>query len=479
MAKSKVTTDDSKSLSIIFLRVVGLQRISATPVEIEFPTEGGVKFIEGKNSQGKTSCLKGLEFAIVGKTALSEQPIHTGLDQASVEIGLSNGRRIIRHIKRKGDTEYTTSLELIGADGEKFQSAESTVREWLGDPGISLDPLAFGRMEPKKRRALLALLIGFDLAQSEADERLAEQKRRVHSSIHERAKLNFDKLDKDPSTALPTSKPEIVDIGGLTTEMNAAHEHNEKVRRAQADAEQSLNNLLGDERRHKEEHNKLETEVHELEEQIKTLQTRISDRKQRMEVIHNELPIITEQIKCAHTSVEEANALELTDTAPIQKKIEDISELNKAAFDYENILERRKAVSDSWKQEDEERKRLTAAVEKVRAIRIKALQDAIFPVEGLGFGEEDCTFNGLDFEQASQSEQIKVGLGIAMAQNPTLKFITSYDGSLLDEDNIKVVDEMTRGRGFTLAMEDVQNKPTDRLNSVFIQDGMLLEPAGE
>lgn len=473
MAKAKAQTGDDKSLSIIFLRVIGLQRISATPVEIEFPKDGGVKFIEGKNSQGKTSCLKGLEFAIVGKSALSEQPINTGLDQASVEIGLSNGRRIIRHIKRKGDAEYTTSLELIGADGEKFQSAESTVREWLGDPGVSLDPLAFGRMEPKKRRALLALLIGFDISQSEADERLAEQKRRTHSQVHERAKLNFDKLDKDPATALPAQKPEVVDIGGLTKQINEAIAQNEQTREAQRKASETHTARLADLNNTKAAADRRQLDNISLQNQIAELEAKLKEGQDALQKLSDAIPQMEANVAAAEDEVSAANDLPWVDTAPIQKKIEDISELNKAAYDYENLLERRKAVIDSWKQESQERERLTAAVEKVRAERTKALQDAIFPVEGLGFGEEDCTFNGLDFEQASQSEQIKVGLGIAMAQNPTLKFITSYDGSLLDEDNLKVVDEMTRGRGFTLALEDVQNKPTNRDNSVFIEDGAV------
>jgi len=451
----------SDPINLIFLRAVGFQRLAAVPVEIQFNPEG-ITFIEGKNGSGKSSALDSLLFAWAGKSALAKQPIHEGLDEASVEIGLSNGRRVVRHVKRKGKSQYTTGLELFGPEGEKYQATETTVREWLGDPGISFDPMEFSRMDPKKRRVLLAKLVGIDLDQFDADEKQAEQARLAHYGVYETAKRKKESLPPVPAT-----KPKTVDVAELNRQLDAAIQAK--------NASDGLSVVRGDLCR---DHAGVLVEIKNTEAEIDRL-------RKALAVAEDALVTLTAQEQTAKAAwddalkADEAARAALPDIQAIQTQLAEASEINRAAVEYEVAASQRSEIEATWKAEEAKRETLTKAVEDVREARLKALQTATFPIEGLGFEAEDCTFHGIPFSQASQSEKIKVGMAIAMAQHPTLKVISSYDGSLLDGDNLAVIDEMAKGQGYTVVLEVVSDQPSGKPNSIYLEDGCTQDTTTE
>jgi hypothetical protein len=60
---------------------------------------------------------------------------------------------------------------------------------------------------------------------------------------------------------------------------------------------------------------------------------------------------------------------------------------------------------------------------------------AMMPVDGIEFAEdESILLSGLPFEQASDAEQLRASIAIAMAANPRLRVIRVRGGSLLEED---------------------------------------------
>ena len=81
---------------------------------------------------------------------------------------------------------------------------------------------------------------------------------------------------------------------------------------------------------------------------------------------------------------------------------------------------------------------LTGDIANHDAERDLKLQQAKFPVEGLGFTSEgEVIFNKLPFAQLSTSEKIKVSASIAIALNPKIRVMLIRDGSLLDEDALR------------------------------------------
>jgi hypothetical protein len=79
-------------------------------------------------------------------------------------------------------------------------------------------------------------------------------------------------------------------------------------------------------------------------------------------------------------------------------------------------------------------------------------------------------YQGIPFIQGSAAEQLRVSMAIAMASNPKLKVILIRDGSLLDADNLKVIEEMARDKDFQVWIEAVRENGEI---GIFIEDGMV------
>jgi len=90
------------------------------------------------------------------------------------------------------------------------------------------------------------------------------------------------------------------------------------------------------------------------------------------------------------------------------------------------------------------------------------------PVDGLGFGDGIVTLNDLPFEQASDAERLRVSIAIAMATNPKLRVIRIRDGSLLDEDSMKMIAEMAKDGDFQYWIERVDSTGTV---GIVLEDG--------
>ena len=114
------------------------------------------------------------------------------------------------------------------------------------------------------------------------------------------------------------------------------------------------------------------------------------------------------------------------------------------------------------------------------AARSRAKADAIttaaMPVPGLGFGEGSVTFDGVPFDQAETSAQIRVGVAIAMAANPKLRVIRIKEGSFLDPDNLALIAEMARAHDYQVWLERVD---TSGKVGVVIDDGQVVAVNGE
>jgi hypothetical protein len=103
---------------------------------------------------------------------------------------------------------------------------------------------------------------------------------------------------------------------------------------------------------------------------------------------------------------------------------------------------------------------LTDAMVAREKARQAALAEAKMPIEGLGFavderGRPTVTFGGVPFEQASTAEQLRASTAIAMAANPSLRVLRVKDGSLLDDDSMKLLAEMAAREDFQLWIERV------------------------
>ena len=83
------------------------------------------------------------------------------------------------------------------------------------------------------------------------------------------------------------------------------------------------------------------------------------------------------------------------------------------------------------------------------------------------------TFNGLPFEQASSAEQLRVSvamaLGLAPARPDAIKVLLVRDASLLDDNSLKLITDMTEAAGGQCWLERVSN--TDEEEQLIISEG--------
>ena len=139
------------------------------------------------------------------------------------------------------------------------------------------------------------------------------------------------------------------------------------------------------------------------------------------------------------------------DNADLSKKIQEARTANEEIGQRQRKLAFLQAAEQAEKQSAE----ISAGMEAREEAKAKAIAAAKLPVPGLGLGDGMVTMNGLPFNQASDAEQLRISIAIAMALNPKLRVIRVRDGSLLDEDSLKLLGEMAKDKDYQVWIERV------------------------
>lgn len=407
-----------KIISLMAENVKKLTAVTITP-------DGNLVQITGKNGQGKTSVLDSIWWALAGANHIQAAPIRTGATEARIRLDM--GELIVtRTFKRKpakdddgkvieGQFEpgATTSITVESAEGARFPSPQRVLDALLGE--LTFDPLAFARADAKEQvRTLRSLVAGIDF--DEID--------RLNAADYERRRdINRDakneRAQAGPVDADAPSEP--IDDAALVEKLEKAAQHNaeietRKARREQAAAE--IATATDTARRDRER-------AAELREQAKAMDAQAAQQAQHVAALQAKL--------------DAAPALpEPVDVSALRQQIADAREHNaKVAAGRESArhTERAKAL-------EAESAALTKAMEDRKAKVARAIAEAKLPVPGLGFDDAGITLDGVPFEQASDAEQLRASVAIAIAMNPKLRVIRIRDGSLLDEDAMTALAEM-------------------------------------
>jgi len=402
-------------MKIINLQVDNYKRLKA----VDITPEGELVIIGGRNAQGKTSVLDSIWAALGGGAAnKSNQPIRDGEDNATIRVDL--GDIVVTRSWKNGKAQ---PLKVMNADGSKPQkSPQSLLDDLVGK--LSFDPLEFTRMDANKQRAALLDLVYVDI---DLDENEAERSKfyEQRTSIGQQTKALGERLPV--SATLPANEQSASDlIAEIRTAQQAATD--------KAQAERTLDAHIAT--------------SEDLEIQIEELQKLLSASREAAQQQH-------ELVKVMPAA---------PDVSAIEERLANVESTNIAIRANESAKARNAAIADSAKVYDE----LTAKIEGLDKQKATALGAAIFPVDGLGFGEYGVTFNGISFDDASSAEQIRVSFAMAIALNPTLRVARILDGSLLDADSMKILSDMATDKDFQVWIERVgDGDPT----AVIIEDG--------
>lgn len=416
------TAMSENSASNSGLRVVNLvaenyKRLNA--VEITPDPNAATVTIAGRNAQGKSSVIDAIWAALSGNAAAkgtnTTRPIRDGQDSARVRVDLGD---II--VTRTWSGEKST-LKVESKDGAKYSSPQKMLDELIGR--LSFDPLAFASLPPKSQQAELLQLVDlpFDPTDIAAQRKAAFDER---TNVGRDGKQLKGQLDGYPQPADDLPETEL-SVSQLVADLRAAQQQHQ----AKADVE------------------------HDAQRAVRL----ISEAEETLKLARNDLDVAKAYLN---------EHAELPDLAAIETQIDNAESINQAI----RAEAERKRVEQQANVKREEYKSLTAQLEALDKAKSDALAAASFPVDGLGFDDEGVTFHGIPFAQASAAERLKVSVGMAMALNPKVRVIRIADGSLLDSENLSLIEQMAGANGFQVWIERVDETGTV---GVVIEDGSV------
>jgi len=344
---------------------------------------------------------------LAGASNVQRSPIRIGCTEGGIIVDL--GEMIVhRRFKYDKNNEVTTSLQVENKEGVRFSSPQAMLDKMLGD--FAFDPLAFARASSDEQfNKLRQFVPDVDFKAIDAANKKDYESR---TDLNRRAK---EKRAAAAQIMITTTQAQLIDETKLVEEIAKAGQHNANITVR------------------KNNRNNFEREIVNKRQQIKDLEFQIQQIQSKLDT-----------------------------SDPLPKPI-DVTELqNKiAAARYNNeqfrlCREKDDHILEAVKFEIQSAD-LTKAIEQRDADKQSKIAAAKLPVPGITFGDNMVMLNGVPFEQASDAEQLKASIAIAMALNPKLRVIRVRDGSLLDESSMVILGQMADQNDCQVWIERVEN----------------------
>lgn len=434
---------DTNTLRIVELRAENIKRLQA----VEIHPSGELVVIGGRNAQGKSSTLDAIEMALGGASTIPPDPIRHGARKGRVVVDL--GELVVeRTFTPKG-----TTLTVTSKDGTPQKSPQALLDSLCSS--IAFDPIAFARLEPKKQDEVLKRVLGLDFSELDSDRAELFAARTDTKRELKGLEARLDAMPV-PEAGLPKAEQSAADILAEVEQRQAQRAENETARAFVVELER--------------EHRGLGSDLQALDRRIAELEEKLAEARSDREAVAERRDALTASIERKR---EEVAALVDPDLDEPKARLATLEVTNRKV---RQVQERAKLEAEAKKLADRADE-LTGSIEAIDEKKAVALASAKFPVEGLGFDELGPTLNGAPLEQASQAEKLRLSVAIGAALHPRLRVMLLRDGSVLDEDGMRLLGELAREHHLQLWLERVGDKDP---SAVVIEDGMVrVEASGE
>jgi DNA repair exonuclease SbcCD ATPase subunit len=425
-----VTTTNPSPLRVLALNVENYKRLTA----VEIRPDGDVVLIGGRNAQGKTSVLDAIYAVLKGGAAAREtvQPIRDGQDTAVARLDIGDERGNVAYVAtRRWTKDDAGTLTVESSDHARFSSPQKLLDGMLGS--ITLDPLAFTRMDAKKQLATLidALgdSLGFDPIQLDAERKgIYDRRTEVGRKVTDlEGQL---KGYPEPDSSLPAEEVSaaalVAQVDEMTRQNRAIDAAIEVARQARADRERAQDAL---------------------------------DAAQRA------LDLMTENERVRIAAARAAG--ERKDPQALLDQLGEIDVVN------ERIRKQRDrtAVAEELSDRKQEQAQHTLRLEEIDRQKADGIAAAKLPVPGLGFNSDGVTLNGIPFSQASTSEQVRVSTALAMAGDPAIRVMRIDGGEALDSESLAIVEQLAAEKQYQVWISRVDES---RSVGFTIEDGTVV-----
>jgi len=364
-------------------------------------------YVVGGNGKGKTSFIDAVWCALTGKNVPTE-PIKQGENESTIEIELEKHVAILDFKRQRDQTKIKTSFKLISKeDGESIEQPRTVLNQLIGV--IDFNPNHFFELSANKQVEYFCSLIGLDFGTIDRD---------VAELFEQRSFMNKElKRLKDDSNVWfdPTiADREPVNVKQLF-EMKIEHDKKrqtfEKVLTGVADRENKLIDLRS---------------------QIEKLEKEVTDGKVWLNNTDNQ-PISEMEYKTIQSQI---------DTAESENQL--IATNKSAKINSEKLKKVENEIAETERKMDEKKKS-----------KRDQLSESI-DIPDLSFDGEKFLFKGLPFEntQINTANQLIAGLRIGLKLLKGVR-ILKFDGSLIDNDNMKLINDWSAENDVQLFVEQV------------------------
>lgn len=410
-------------MKVIELKSENFKKIKA----VNITPKDDVVMISGANGQGKTSLIDSIFAALSGRK-IPKKPIRKGENKAEIELNLGT------YIVKRVITEKSNYLTVTNSEGASFKSPQSMLDNMLGE--LSFDPLDFAKMDQDKQKKILLKLVGLseklDILEKRKNEYYSE--RSITNKELKNLKGQLEEIEKIDN---PPTEVSIVELTTKLKEANKILSANNELRYHLTEASNNV---------------KIKQEkVLELKNLLSTAERNLEAAKKDEIRIQNEI----KQIKDPNVAILEIQL----------SKAEENNNLARQA----NLYNTKEKEILSKQEEADNLSRQIEEIDKQKSI---ALNNTKFPIDGLSFSDVGVTYKEIPFEQISSAERLKVSLAIAMALNPTIRIIRVSDGSLLDKNNLKIINELAKENDYQIWIEKVDESGKI---GFYIEEGSLIK----
>lgn len=406
-------------MKIIKLTISNFMKLGA--VEIE-PC-GGVVRITGQNGQGKSSVLNAIWAALGGGKSLPERPVRDGAESGEIRLDLGD-----LVVTRRFTAGGGTSLFVANAEGARYQSPQAILDALVGR--LSFDPLAFARMETKAQAELLRDMVGLNTADLDKERAAVYAERTIKNREATQLAARADAVKCEPC--------ERPDIGALLEQIRVERAADER-RTAAVRALQQLRN-----------------ELEVADRDIAALEAELRSKRAAKEELHT-------RIDRGNAAIE---AMPVSNLEALNAELESASERIERA----NLYAEYRALREQADAASHEADAMTAQIKSIDTAKEARIRSVDMPLPDLSLSDEGVIYRGLPLSQASSAEQMRVSIAIAMRLNPKLRVLRVTDGSLLDSNSMRIVEEMAREHDYQIWIELIHEA---RDLGIVIEDGAI------